>query len=66
MTINELIMMIGKIERKKGDDEAAHCLEDDMRERVLQAIAAGDCMDPAELARIALTSSEIPFERWCA
>lgn len=48
-----------------SDDETAHSLEDDMRRAVLQAIADG-YPDATELAKLALTSDDISFARWCA
>lgn len=47
------------------DDEAAHSHEDDLRHAVLIAIAAGS-EEWRELARIALSTSDIDFARWCA
>jgi hypothetical protein len=32
----------------------------------LQAIAHGTCEDPQECARLALTTTEIEFARWCS
>lgn len=50
----------------KGDHEAAHSCEDSLNEDVLLAIADGRCVDPAGVAREALRSSDIEFNRWCA
>lgn len=47
------------------DDEAAHGREDDLRERVLAAIASG-AANASDLAREALRTSDIQFSRWCA
>lgn len=47
-----------------GDDDVAHNIEITMRDWVLCEIASGKCLDPAELARLATTSSEISFQRW--
>ena len=49
-----------------GDDEAAHSAEDDLRTCVLEAISEGVATDPEECARLALTTADIKFERWCA
>jgi len=49
-----------------GDDEAAHCQEDGLHHAVLLAISRGTATDPAECARLALTTNEIKFSRWCA
>ncbi len=53
------------------DDECAHALEDRLRERVLVCVAEGcadaeDTEEDAELARIALSTRDIEFSRWCA
>ncbi len=50
----------------QGDNEYAHHAEDVLYETVLRAIAIGECYDPQECARIALTTQEIDFERWYA
>ena len=49
----------------KGDDEAAHSLEDDIHQRVLAYIAANEG-DHRELAASALSTRDIDFGRWCA
>lgn len=41
-------------------------LEDELYEKVLSAIAADECDDPRECARLALTSRLIEFTRWYA
>lgn len=48
------------------DDEKAHCMEDDLHQDVLRAIALGECTDPATCARIALATVDIKFSRWHA
>jgi hypothetical protein len=48
------------------DPEAAHGTEDGLFIEVLVAIAEGLCDDPAECARLALTSRDIDFPRWRA
>jgi hypothetical protein len=57
---------IDTIREVRHDDEAAHTLEDALWYDVLLAIAAGECSDPTECARMALTTREIDFARWCA
>ena len=42
----------------------AHEFEDELRHAVLNAIANGTCVDPAECARIAASSSKIDVPRW--
>lgn len=48
-----------------GDHEAAHAREDDLRKAALEAIAEGS-KQPKSLARIALSTSSIDFNRSCA
>lgn len=49
------------------DNEAAHEAEDRLWHSVLVSIAEGTCEDdPADLARIALRTDDIPFIRWYA
>ncbi len=50
---------------ERDDDEAAHSAEDDLRSRVLSAIALGST-HAVELAHIALASADIKFARWCS
>lgn len=65
MTIEEVKKRIDEIKMKAHDDEAAHGMEDSLREEVLEAIAFG-AHNAKELAKIVLTTSEIEFSRWCA
>jgi hypothetical protein len=53
------------IDRIKADDEAAHSDEDILHQDVLQAIADG-AAHPADLARAALETKKLDFQRWCA
>lgn len=60
---------IGAIRRaaKSGDDETAHRLEDSFRADVLTAIANLETdSPPSELAALAMSTSRIAFQRWCA
>lgn len=66
MTIQEVADCIAKIDAVKWDDESAHSREDAMRETVLRAIADGTAEDAAEMARLALTTEDMDFARWCA
>jgi len=50
----------------EGDSEAAHSLEDHIRGAVLEAIADGSAEDARALARVALSTADIEFERWMA
>lgn len=47
---------------RSGNDEGAHIEEDRIREDVLRTIADG-APQPASLARIALTTADIEFNR---
>jgi hypothetical protein len=57
---------VEQIKSVAGDDEVAHGKEDALHQEVLRAIAEGVAENPAECARIALTTSDINFARWCA
>lgn len=41
-------------------------MEDSLHVDVLYALFIGNLQDPVECARIALTTSDIEFARWCA
>jgi hypothetical protein len=68
MTPDEVLRRISVIQAADDDhdDERAHAREDELYRDVLSAIAEGRCGDPAECARLALTTQEINFNRWCA
>lgn len=67
MMLDEIRSRIDFIRRVAGiDDEMVHSREDDLHQAVLDAIAKGECDDPQECARIALTTLDIKFNRWCA
>jgi tellurite resistance protein len=66
MTSKDVKARIAKIEKMRGDSEVAHSEEDSLRAAVLKAIADGTAEDAREMARLALTTSEISFARWCA
>jgi hypothetical protein len=65
VTTKEAIKRIEEIKAIAGDDERAHGEEDEFRGDVLRAIADG-APNTQELARLALTTGEIDFQRWCA
>jgi len=65
MTEQEVLDRIEVIRAKQSDDEAAHWREDELREDVLQAIADG-APNAQSLAKLALTTNDIVFCRWCA
>lgn len=66
--IEELRQRVADLEASRGDDEAAHGEEDALRESVLRAIADGSATgdEAREMARIALSTEAIDFNRWCA
>ena len=66
MTIDEVKNYIAQIKACQHDDEVAHSKEDALRADVLAAIADGTCEDPRECARLALTTDDLDFCRWCA
>ena len=45
------------------DHEAAHGRDEEMRDQVLRAIAAG-ASDPEALAKMALRTNRIPYKHW--
>lgn len=65
MTIDDVRREIADINAIRDDDEAAHAAEDRLHQAVLLAIAKGDCVAPQEMARLALTTKDIAFSRWC-
>lgn len=67
MTPEEVLLRVNRIRDMAGDHEAAHSEEDALHRDVLAAIASGAAKPwPQECARIALTTAEIEFARWCA
>ena len=66
MDTDEIQRRIDAIRGAAGDDERAHCLEDDLHQDVLRAIAAGNCENPKECAAAALRTLGLNFSRWCA
>lgn len=66
MDILKVREKIRDIKAHAGDDEAQHCIEDDMYLAVLEAIAAGKAEDPKRLAKAALKARKLDFYRWCA
>ena len=66
MNISIVSHQLEEIRAVASDDEQAHSLEDELHRAVLGAIADGSCVDPVACARLALTSKNIEFERWCA
>ena len=66
MTVKDVKRKLDNIFEATADVERAHAFEDDLYLEVLTAIATGDCRCPAALAREAIKSKEIRFERYCA
>ena len=68
MTRKDILQRIESIKQIKDNDERAHSAEDRLRADVLLEISRGhmDAGDMAELASLALSTSEIDFCRWCA
>jgi hypothetical protein len=50
---------------KEADDEAAHSMEDEFRDRILVLISEGHPKSK-ELADWALSTNKLKFSRWCA
>lgn len=65
MTLDDIQERLNRIASILSDDEA-HMWEDSLHQDVLKAIAEGQCDDPAACARLALTSQQMVFSRWCA
>lgn len=66
MNVKDVQSRVNEIRSRSGDDEDAHGLEDVLHQDVLKAIATGECEDPVECAKLALTTLDIKFARWCA
>lgn len=67
MTVEEIEERIEIVLRmiKMGDNETAHCMEDELYFDVLKDIADG-ARDGAELAKAVLKAKEIDYIRWFA
>lgn len=69
MDVAAVRQWVAQIESAMDDDERAHTMEDDLRERVLEAIANGEVTDihaAREMAQEALKTGDLDFARWCA
>ena len=64
MTVNDVEKIIKDIQDIK-DQEAAHSREDELHQKVLDAIARGS-KNAKELAKAALKTNKLNFGRWCA
>ncbi len=65
LTLGWARKQVAKVKRLKNDSEAAHGVEDDMREEFLKALAVGAVTDSAGIAKILLKTSKIG-SRWFA
>jgi hypothetical protein len=68
LTTEIVVARVDAIRAVSGDPERAHAEEDRLWREVLEAIAT-DCfygLSPRNLARLALKTTTIDFERWCA
>lgn len=66
LSLDDIRATIERIKGMVSDDEAAHAAEDRLHQRVLGAISMGQCEAPNEAAKLALTTMDIDFARWCA
>lgn len=66
LTPEAVAASVEKIKASSEDPEVAHSHEDALHQEVLAAIAADNCTDAKECARVALTSLDIEFDRWYA
>lgn len=66
MTPADVQQMVDHLARPCGDDETLHAEEDQIHQDVLEAIALGKAENPCDCARIALTTKDLKFHRWCA
>lgn len=67
-TLQTIKEVVKSIKKNVYDDEAAHSMEDYLREMTLASIATGtyskkECV---EFAKEALKTKKIKFSRWCA
>lgn len=64
-TIEYFEEKIRNIKNISNDDEKAHSLEDKLRNEILEEIAAGNPL-ATDLAKLALITNDIDFDRWYA
>lgn len=65
MKPDDVFDRVKAIEAMAGDEETAHAAEDELHTDVLQEIAAGSPY-AAQLAREALRTLDLKFDRWYA
>lgn len=69
MTLDQIKLLIGKfhvVATSEHDFELAHILEDEIHEKVLQAIADEICEDDIEAAKLALSTKNVKYQRYYA
>lgn len=66
LTLECIQKWIDHIKESYDDDEHAHGEEDALHQEVLLAISEERCEKPVEAAKLALTTLNIKFHRWCA
>lgn len=66
MTLDEIRAAVAEIEALKGDDEAAHSLEDALHVDFIHHVADVAGGELSEMAREVLRTEKIDFARWCA
>jgi hypothetical protein len=66
MQVADVEACVAEISQVADDPEKAHMLEDELWERVLEAIAQRETTDPEGIAEAALQTRKIHFPRWCA
>lgn len=64
MSVGYAEILVQEIEKIVADDEAAHAAEDTLYEEVLKAVADGH-PDSKKIAKIALRTKSLNFQRWC-
>ncbi len=64
LTLETIKESLAEIKAMSGDNEVAHCLEDELYVNVLAAIANGTCEKPRQAAALALTSQNFDHIRW--
>ena len=65
MDVKEVKKRVAEIKKVMGDQEAAHSLEDQLYQAVLESIVK-DPSNAQELAKEALKTIKLDFERWYA
>ena len=66
MNIETIRAYVEQIERTRRDGEAAHSMEDGLRNEFIEFIAEHGPEDLAEMAKEVLKTNEIEFSRWYA